>query len=329
LSRLPYYSIGLARGVIPDGWRNSLGYADPALNRAAARAFPQADVVLVLGKRLDSRLALGGPRLFSPEARFIQVDIHSPELGAVRALELGICADARATLRAFNEALGGKGWPTRAAWIRRLKNYRTEWQQEVARQATDRKTPLHPAAVFAEVRKALPEVLYSWDGGNFVHWGRVMLPPTRPGGWLRLGPLATIGSGLPNAISLQLANPNERVLMTTGDGSLGFYLAELDTLVRHNLPVVILVGNDAGWGLEREFQGVVQKANVACELRQTRYDLVMKSLGGEGENIVRRSQLAPAVKRAFASGRPYLLNVNIRGVPSPFSEWALAGRANK
>jgi len=117
--------------------------------------------------------------------------------------------------------------------------------------------------------------------------------------------------------------------MTTGDGSLGFYLAELDTLVRHNLPVVILVGNDAGWGLEREFQGVVQKANVACELRQTRYDLVMKSLGGEGENIVRRSQLAPAVKRAFASGRPYLLNVNIRGVPSPFSEWALAGRANK
>ena len=116
------------------------------------------------------------------------------------------------------------------------------------------------------------------------------------------------------------ARPDKKVIVLNGDGAFGITAMDFETLVRFDLPVVVVIGNDAGWGLEREFQGAVQEANVACELRQTRYDLVMKSLGGEGENIVRRSQLAPAVKRAFAYGRPYLLNVNIRGVPSPFSE---------
>jgi acetolactate synthase-1/2/3 large subunit len=116
--------------------------------------------------------------------------------------------------------------------------------------------------------------------------------------------------------------------MITGDGSLGFYIAELDTLVRYNLPVVIIVGNDAGWGLERELQSAATgiAETVACELRPTRYDLVMKGFGGEGENIESLDQVAPAVQRAFASGKPYLLNVNIRGVRSPFTEWQIAGK---
>src|SRR5437763_13131545 len=103
---------------------------------------------------------------------------------------------------------------------------------------------MHPAAFYSELRKALPlGTLYSWDGGDFVHWGRAMLPALDSGGWLRLGPLGTIGSALPNAVALKLLNPDKPVAMITGDGSLGCYIAEIDTLVRHNLPVVIIVGN--------------------------------------------------------------------------------------
>jgi acetolactate synthase-1/2/3 large subunit len=169
-------------------------------------------------------------------------------------------------------------------------------------------------------------VLYSWDGGDFVHWGRAILPAVTAGGWLRLGPLGTIGAGLPNGLALQLAHPDRPVVAITGDGSLGFYLAELDTLVRHELPLVVVVGNDAGWGLERELQGELCGTTVACELRATPYDRIMEAFGGAGETVERPEQVGPAVRRAFAARRPYLLNVTVRGTRSPFTEWQLDGK---
>ncbi len=329
-TNLAYYSVTMARGVIPDTFRNSMGYADGALNKAVHEAFPEADVVLVLGKRIDYRLALGGPRLFSPKAKFIQVDIVEQELGLTRALEVGICADVRSTLRCMNESLGSKTWPARAAWMKRQRSLRDDWQAQLAQTATDRSKPIHPAAFFAELAQALPpSTLFAWDGGDFIHWGRARIPAMLPGGWLRLGPLGTIGSALPNSIALKMACPDAPVVMITGDGSLGFYLAELDTLVRQNLGVVIIVGNDAGWGLERELQGELCGSTVACELRSTRYDLIMKGFGGEGENIERLDQVGPAIRRAFRSGKPYLLNVNVRGARSPFTEWQISGKQQK
>ena len=132
---------------------------------------------------------------------------------------------------------------------------------------------------------------------------------------------------MPNALAFQLAHPGRKVLCITGDGSLGFYLAEMDSLVRHKLPVVLIVGNDGGWGLERELQG--GDSTVACELAQSRYDLVMKAFGGDGETIERLQDVGVALGRAFASKVPYCLNVKIRGARSPFTEWQLAAKAQK
>jgi len=313
-SHLPVFTMSLGRGVLPDTHPGCFGYADPSLNRAAARALAEADVVLVLGKRIDFRLGLG--RFFSKRSQIIQVDIHPQELGLNRDLAVAIQSDVSNFLRSF-EAL-----PARPEWLRTVASFGSEWRSWLDGQAQDRSSPIHPAAFYSAFQNALPDnTLYSWDGGDFVHWGRAMLPARHPGGWVRLGPLGTIGAALPNAVALQLANPDRPVAMITGDGSLGFYIAELDTLVRHNLPVVIIVGNDAGWGLERELQG--RDTTVGCELRATRYDVVMQGFGGEGENITSLEQVGPAVKRAFASRRPYLLNVNIRGVRSPFTRWKL------
>lgn len=329
LTQLGYYSVTMARGVIDDTAHPLvMGYADGALNKAVHQIFREADVVLVLGKRIDYRIAMGGPRLFAPEAKFIQVDIHAQEFGNARPVALPICADVRATLAAFNAQL--KRAKPRTAWLKRQRDARDAWKAQLAEAAADRRTPLHPAAFFAELAQALPaDTLLAWDGGDFTHWGRATLPARVPGAWLRLGPLGTIGSALPNALALKLAHPDRPVVMITGDGSLGFYIAELDSLVRAGLPVVIFVGNDAGWGLERELQGAMQGSTVACELRSTRYDQIMKGFGGAGETITRADQVAGALARGLQSRVPYLVNVKIRGARSPFTEWQIGGKAKK
>jgi acetolactate synthase-1/2/3 large subunit len=325
---LPLYTITMAKGVVSDEHPLCLGYADPALNPAVHTAFKEADLFLVLGKRIDYRLALGGPRLFAPGAKFIQVDIHAQELGMNRKLELGIWADVRSTLRALLAA-AGKPW-TSLPWLDRVRELRREWETKLAETALERSAPMHPAAFFAELKKWLPkDIYYAWDGGDVVHWGRATLPALHPGRWLRLGPLGTIGSALPNSLAVQLANPGKPVVLITGDGSLGFYIAEMDTAVRHGLPVVMIVGNDGGWGLERELQGATTGSTVACELRRTQYDQVMKAFGGGGETIDTLDQVRPAVERAFASGVPYCLNVNVRGVRSPFTQWQLSGKPKR
>jgi acetolactate synthase I/II/III large subunit len=304
-----------------------MGYADPALNRGAYQAFQQADLFLVIGKRIDYRLALGRTRLFPESARFIQIDIHPSELGMNRAVDLAICSDARAMLESMCRAAGPQPWPA-LPWLGSVRELRQQWRAKLA-SAADADTPLHPSAFCHELAAALPpDVLYSWDGGDFAHWGRAILPAREPGGWLRLGPLGTIGAALPNSLALQLANPGRPVAMITGDGSLGFYLAEMESLARHKLPVVLIVGNDACWGLERELQSLVKGGTgpVACDLSPARYDMVMQAFGGAGETIERLDQVRPSVARAFAAGVPYCLNVKIRGVRSPFTEWQIAGK---
>ena len=328
LTSIPLYTITMARGVIADDHPLAMGYADPALNRGAYEAFREADLFLVVGKRIDYRLALGGARLFPENARFIQIDIHAGELGMNRALDVAICADARASLGALTGNAGSLA--AGAPWLARVRSLRDAWRAKLAQAAVDTASPLHPAAFFRELSAALPpDTLYSWDGGDFAHWGRATLPARHAGGWLRLGPLGTIGAALPNGLALKLANPRRPVAILTGDGALGFYLAEMDSLVRHKLPVVLIVGNDAGWGLERELQSLVTggDATVACELSPARYDLVMQAFGGAGETIERIEQVQPAVARAFGSGVPYCLNVRIRGARSPFTDWQVASKA--
>jgi acetolactate synthase-1/2/3 large subunit len=324
---LPLYTITMAKGIVPDDHPLVMGYADPALNSAVHSAFQEADLALVLGKRIDYRLALGGPRLFGKDTRFIQVDIEPSELGLNRPLDIGVGAGVRETLRAL-AAEAGEPWRP-LPWLNRLHELKRTQQQRIDAAASDEALPIHPAAFYRRLREALPsDTLFAWDGGDFAHWGRASIPARHAGGWLRLGPLGTIGSALPNGIALKLAHPERPVAVITGDGSLGFYLAEIDTAVRHKLPIVIVVGNDAGWGLERELQAatVAGSPNVACELAPTRYDIVTKGFGGDGETIERLDEIAPAVVRAFASPVPYCLNVKIRGVRSSFTEWQIAGK---
>ena len=326
---VPLFTVGLARGVVSDDHPLCFGYADPTLSRAAGKAFKEADLVVVLGKKLDYRLRLGGAQLFSPEAKFAQVDIHPEELGLNRRLEVGMFSDVKLALQALNDSLGNRPAPDRSSWLAEVKKADDAWQTELQSIADSPSNPMHPLHLYTQMREWLPEdSTLCWDGGDFVHWGRCSIPARKPMHWLRLGALAGLGACFPIGLTAQILRPNAKAIIVSGDGSLGFYAAEMDTAVRLGLPVIIIVGNDGGWGIERELQKGTydDEHTVACELLRTRYDLVMKGFGGEGEHVESPADIRPALDRALKSDKPYLINVDIAGARSPFTQYQLAGK---
>jgi len=244
---------------------------------------------------------------------------------------VGLAADVKLALQDLNEALKDRAKPDRGSWLAEVAKARDDYAAGVWAIADKPLEPMHSLQFYREMRDWVPEdATLCWDGGDFVHWGRYAIPARRPGHWMRLGALAGLGVAFPVGLAAQMLRPNSRSIVVTGDGSLGFYLAEMDTAVRFGLPVIIIVGNDGGWGIERELQaGRYGPKTVACELRRTRYDLVMKGFGGDGEHVERPEQIRPALDRALRSDKPYLINVEISGTGSPFTYYQLENKKKK
>jgi len=170
--------------------------------------------------------------------------------------------------------------------------------------------PIHPARTYGELSPRLEDdAVVIGDGGDFVSFAGKYVEPKRPGGWLDPGPYGCLGAGLGSAIA-RLARPSAQVVLLLGDGAAGMSLMDVDTLVRHNLPVVMIVGNNSAWGLEKGPMQWLYGYDVAADLApQTRYDKVVTALGGGGEMVTDPKEIGPALDRAFASGVPYLVNV--------------------
>ncbi len=327
-AQAPLFTTNLARGMVSDEHALCFGYADVTINRGAENALRQADLVVVVGKRLDYGVRMGGPQLFG-NAKTVQIDVCGTELGLNRALEVGMLADAKTSLATFNQALVGQAAPDRSDWLSEVQRGCNAYAAKVAARTAQVRSPMHSVHAYEVLRDKMPaDATICWDGGDFVHWGRYMLKARHPGRWMRLGSLAGLGVGLPIGLSAQIARPNSRSVVVTGDGSLGFYIGELDTAVRFGLPLVIVVGNDGGWGVERELQKGFYPGSdtVACELRRTRYDLVMKGFGGDGAHVTSRDQLEGAFDRAFRSDRPFLVNIEIAGLGSPYTYYQIGRR---
>lgn len=329
-SGVPLFTTNLARGMVPDTHPLCFGYADATINRGAENACQQADLIMIVGKRADYGLRMGGPQLFPSHAKTIQIDVSGTELGLNRTLDVAIQADAKTTLAALNAALAARAAPDRHAWIGEVQRGCDEYAAEIEAMVAEERSPMHSVHVYDALRRALPsDATICWDGGDFVHWGRYMLQARHVGRWMRLGSLAGLGVGLPIGLSAQMLRPDSKSVVITGDGSLGFYIGELDTAVRFGLPLVVIVGNDAGWGVERELQQGFYpgEKTVACELRSTRYDLVMKGFGGDGAHVTSPEQLPDAFDRAFRSERPFLVNVEIAGAGSPYTKYQIGRRS--
>ncbi|HEX2049692.1 MAG TPA: thiamine pyrophosphate-dependent enzyme, partial [Actinomycetota bacterium] len=173
-------------------------------------------------------------------------------------------------------------------------------------------TPVHPARVYGELRRVLDrDAVVIGDGGDFVSFAGRFVDSYTPGCWLDPGPYGCLGTGMGYAGAARLARPSQQVCALLGDGAAGFGLMDADTLVRHDLPVVMVVGNNGIWALEKfPMQQLYDGWDTAADLRpETAYDRVVEALGGAGETVETPAELGPALRRAFDSGVPYLVNV--------------------
>lgn len=320
-THVPIMTSDQARGLVSDDHPYCLGFFDTALNWAA-KLVNEADVVVLLGKKLDNSIRYGS--IFGNDAHIIQVDPSPTEIGRNRGVDVGIVGDISAVVDQLANEATRYQWKKDLAWLEDLrvqKEAQTKWYESIAVP----ETPMHAAYVHKTLEKYLrPEDILVWDGGDFGHFGRALHPARNPLSWFYFSQFGTLGNGLPTALAAQIAYPQSRVVLMTGDGGFGFTAMEYDTAVRHNLPITAVLGNDACWGIDYHIQMGLYRRPVATNLLRTRYDKVVEGLGGYGEHVQRPEQLEPALERALASDQPSLVNVEIKNAISPRAEASIS-----
>lgn len=335
-ARLPVVTNGLGRGCLPADHPR-------CVSRARGAAFAEADLVVVVGTPLDFRLGYGrfgdaavvhvadhpdhlassverrGESAWAPAPARSAPAQASVDLAGVGVepqplgpdTRLGVAGDLRAILEALAEH-GAAAPPAREAWLARLADVERERRAADEALLTGDLHPIHPARVYGALREVLDrDAVVVGDGGDFVSFAGRYVDSFEPGHWLDPGPYGCLGTGPGYAAAARLCHPDVQVVTLLGDGAAGFSLMDVDTLVRHRLPVVFVCGNNGIWGLEKHPMRMLYDGwDAAADLRQdTRYDLIVAALGGAGETVERAEDLVPALRRAFDADVPYLINV--------------------
>jgi acetolactate synthase I/II/III large subunit len=299
--RIPVFLNGLARGCVP---------ADHELffSRARSQALKGADVALVVGVPMDFRLAFGGA--FGDDTEIVVIDSAEPERTHPRAPAAECYGSIAQTLSDLRAGAGGKALASEG-WIGQLRAAETERREAERAELQDDRSPLHPMRLYAELGAALDRnAIVIGDGGDFVSYAGRVVDSYEPGCWLDPGPFGCLGSGPGYALAAKLAHPERQVVLLIGDGAFGFSGMEFDTLARHGVNVVAVMGNNGIWALEKHPMEFLYGYSVAADLRPgTRYDQVVEALGGHGELVERPADLRPALDRAFSAGVPTLVNV--------------------
>ena len=300
ITNIPFYTAPMSRGLVPE---------DHAVSFQAARstAMREADVVLIAGTRLNWMLQYG--TRFAKDAKVIQIDIEASEIGHNRDIDLGIVGDAKAVLGqmvAEAEAQESKfAGALESPWISKLQEDEQRRATDMAGVLNSDQVPIHPLRLCKEIRDFLPrDAILSVDGNEILHMGRQSLPTYLPGHRLNSGVTGTMGVGLPYGIGAQIAKPDKPVLVLHGDGSMGQNAMEVDTAVRHNLPVVTVVCNNAGWTARTP-----DRRKPGRELGFTAFHGMAEAFGAYAEKVEDPNQIRPALERAFASGKAAVINV--------------------
>lgn len=296
LRDLPVVANGMARGV--------LGPSDPHLvTRARSRAFAEADLVVVVGTPLDFRLGYGA--FGDPAAPVIHLVQTPDEVSASPHVACSVVGGLTAALLAL-----GPGRAVDGTWTSELRQAALAAIAADEPMLTSRSTPIHPARIYGELRSRLtPDSIVIGDGGDFVSFAGRFVEPEQPGRWLDPGPYGCLGTGPGFALAAGIVHPSSPLFLLMGDGAAGFSLADLDTLARHRVPAVVIVGNNAGWGLEKGPMRLLYGYDVVADLSPTRYDEAAIALGCGGECVTDPEQVGPAIDRAMTAGIPYVVNV--------------------
>jgi acetolactate synthase-1/2/3 large subunit len=299
--RIPVFLNGLARGCVP---------ADHELffSRTRSQGLKGADVALVVGVPMDFRLGFGGA--FGEDTDIIVADVAEPERAHPRAVAAELYGELGQTLADLHEAAGAAALSSES-WIAELRDQERERREAERAEREDDRAPLHPMRLYAELGEVLDrDAIVIGDGGDYVSYAGRVIDSYEPGCWLDPGPFGCLGTGPGYALAAKLARPERQVVMLLGDGAFGFSGLEFDTLARHGVGAVGVMGNNGIWGLEKHPMEFLYGYSVAAELRPgTRYDEVVEALGCHGEIVERPDQLRAALERAFGAGVPALVNV--------------------
>ena len=299
--RVPVFLNGLARGCVP---------ADHELffSRARSHALRSADVALVIGVPMDFRLGFGGA--FAEDGEIVVIDTAEPERRHPRAVAAELYGALDQTLADVRAAAGDQALAS-GSWIEELRKIESERREAERDELEDDRAPLHPLRVYRELGKVLErDAIIVCDGGDFVSYAGRVIDSFEPGCWLDPGPFGCLGTGSGYALAAKLAHPERQVVLLLGDGAFGFSGMDFDTLARHGVNVVGVMGNNGIWALEKHPMEFLYGYSVAADLRPgTRYDLVAEALGCHGELVERPDELAPALARALAADAPALVNV--------------------
>jgi acetolactate synthase-1/2/3 large subunit len=301
-SGMPFYATPQARGAVPD---------DHACCYPMARsaAFNEADAVLVVGTRMNYVFSYGRPPRFAKEAKFIRIDSDPNEIAESEFLEVGITGDAGAVLAQLTASLRGAGISTGSygAWRQHLGSVEAGKADKAEAALASDQTPIHPLRLCKEVRDFIDrDTILVVDGQEILNYGRQSIPSFRPGHRLNSGPFGTMGVGLPFGVGAKAAKPDHKVVVLHGDGSFGLNAMELDTAVRHNLPILVVISLNGGWTADPE------KQKPGRNLGYTRFDKMAETLGCHGEYVERPEDIRPALERAgkiVESGKTAVVNV--------------------
>jgi acetolactate synthase-1/2/3 large subunit len=297
---VPAFLNGLARGAVP---------ADHQCfySRARGKGLKEADVALVVGVPMDFRLGFGAS--FGEDTEVVVIGSAEPGRSHPRGVAAELYGGVPATLDALREGAGAG--PDRSAWLAELRELENERRAAERADLADDRAPLHPMRVYGELGQVLGrDAIVIGDGGDFVSYAGRLVETYESGCWMDPGPFGCLGAGPGYALAAKLARPERQVCLLLGDGAFGFSGLEFDTLVRHGVPVVGVMGNNGIWGLEKHPMEFLYGYSVAADLQAgCRYDKVVEALGGHGELVERPEELRPALERAFAAGRPALVNV--------------------
>ena len=303
---LPLFTRAAGRGCVPDD--HPLVIAPGlALHPATQGALAQADLIILLGTRFGFTFEA---RSVPPTTKIVRVDIEPSALSNGREAEIGIVGDAGVVIRQLTD---GVKKASRKEWTEQLQESAQMLVQAVEPALNSDQSPIHPLRLFNEISKFVDaDTVLSVGGGDVCAWGNVILPAPGPGQFLSIisSIFGCLGVGVPYGIAAKLAHPEKKVIVTTGDGSFGLTCMEMETAVRHDIPIVTIVGNDQCWGMiKRDFVKRRGEAHPACDLAPTRYDKIVEGMGGHGEFVKEPEEIGPAIQRAIDSGLPACVNV--------------------
>ena len=315
VTKFPLMTEGDSRGLVADSHPHNFGFFDLGLNKTS-RMIRDADLVILMGRKQDLIIGYAMEPTINEKAKIIQIDPDGTTIGRNRRVDIGIVGNVQDITSQITQEASKYKW-VELKWSGYLGNERRAQQKELE-ELSKSESPMHASYVHSTINKYLSdEDILVFDGGDFCHFGRAFYEANSPKSWLYLPPSGMLGQAIPTALAAKIANKEKRVVAFTGDGAFGFNGMEFDTAVRHKIPIVTIMGNDAAWGIDRHIQmGVFGKA-VATDLLPSRYDQIVEALGGHGELVEHPSQLESAIERAFTSDLPSLVNVRIQNAISP------------